>query len=338
MRPRVVLTHWVHPEVLELLGGECEVLAVPERTVLPAAEVRRRCRDSQAVIMCMADRLDESFLEPCPKLVIVAAALKGYDNFDVDACTRHGVWFTNVPDLLTSPTAELAVALLLGLGRNLFPGDRWVRSGKFAGWRPTLYGNGLGGRTVGLVGMGQLGMAVARRLLGFEVQLLYTDPRPLPADEPLGRQVSRLELPELLRRSDYVVLLTPLTPQTHHLIDRRWLSLCKPTARLINIGRGSVVDEEAVREALDAGRLAGYAADVFAMEDWALPGCPDSIPQGLLDRMDQTLFTPHLGSAVDDVRREISLSAAQSALQALRGDIPANAVNRPDPLRHRVVG
>ena len=157
MRPRVVLTHWVHPEVLDLLAAECEVVSVPERDVLPAEEVRRRCRDSQAVIMCMADCLDDSFLESCPRLVIVAASLKGYDNFDVDACTRRGVWFTNVPNLLTTPTAELAVALLLGLGRNLLPGDRSVRSGKLAGWRPTLYGNGLGGRTVGLVGMGDWG-------------------------------------------------------------------------------------------------------------------------------------------------------------------------------------
>jgi phosphonate dehydrogenase len=335
MRPRVVLTHWVHPEVLELLGTTCEVLSVPQRTVLPAEEVRRRCRDSQAVLMCMADRLDEAFLQACPQLVIVAASLKGYDNFDVDACTRHGVWFTNVPDLLTNPTADLAVALLLGLGRNLLPGDRWVRSGKFAGWRPTLYGEGLSGRTVGLVGMGELGRAVARRLLGFDVQLLFTDPRPLPDADSLIRQVSRVELTELLRRSDYVVLLTPLTPQTHHLIDRHRLSLCKPTARLVNIGRGSVVDEEAVGEALDAGKLAGYAADVFAMEDWALPGHPQKIPQSLLERENQTLFTPHLGSAVDDVRREISLSAARSVLQALRSEIPENAVNQPDSYRHR---
>jgi phosphonate dehydrogenase len=329
MRPRVVLTHWVHPEVLELLGGECEVVPQREREVLPAEEVRRRCRDSRAVIMCMADSLDESFLEACPRLVIVAAALKGYDNFDIAACTRRGVWFANVPDLLTTPTAELAVALLLGLGRNVLPGDQSIRAGKFAGWRPTLYGTGLSGRTVGLVGMGALGRAVARRLIAFEVTLLYTDPAPLAPDEPLRGQVSRVELPDLLSRSDYIILLAPLTADTYHLIDRRRLFLCKPTARLINIGRGSVVDEEAVAEALASGRLAGYAADVFAMEDWALPGRPYRIPQALLANGEQTLFTPHLGSAVDDVRREISLAAARSVLQALRGDVPENAVNRP---------
>ena len=312
-----------------MLGGECEVIAQLDRDVLPAEEVRRRCRDSQAVIMCMADSLDESFLETCPKLVIVAAALKGFDNFDVAACTRRGVWFANVPDLLTIPTAELAVALLLGLGRNVLPGDRSVRSGKFAGWRPTLYGAGLSGRMVGLIGMGALGRAVASRLIAFEVTLLYTDPVPLPPDDPLRGQVSRVELADLLSRSDYIVLLAPLTADTHHLIDRRRLLLCKPTARLINVGRGSVVDEEAVVEALACGRLAGYAADVFAVEDWALPGRPSRIPPGLLENAERTLFTPHLGSAVDEVRRQISLAAARSVLQALRGDVPENAVNGP---------
>jgi phosphonate dehydrogenase len=253
MRPRVVLTHWAHPEVLELLGRDCDVLAPAGRDVWPAEEVRRRCRDSQAVIVCMADSLDEAFLAACPELVIVAAALKGYDNFDVAACTNRGVWFTNVPDLLTTPTAELAVALLLGLGRNLLAGDRLVRGGQFAGWRPVLYGSGLAGRTVGLVGMGALGRALARRLLAFEARLLYADPAALPADDPLNAQVSRVELAELLGQSDYVVLLAPLTADTRHLIDRDRLALCKQGAYLVNVGRGSVVDEEAVAGALTAG-------------------------------------------------------------------------------------
>jgi phosphonate dehydrogenase len=328
MRPRVILTHWVHPEVLELLGGACDVVPQLERDVLPAEEVRRRGRDSQAIIMCMADSLDESFLDACPQLIIVAAALKGYDNFDVEACTRHGVWFTNVPDLLSIPTAELAVALLLGLGRKVLPGDRSVRGGNYAGWRPTLYGTGLQGRTVGLVGMGALGRAVARRLIPFEVQLLYTYPTPLPSDEPLCGQVRRVEFGDLLSRSDYIVLLAPLTAGTRQMLDRRGLALCKPGTHLINVGRGSVVDEEAVAEALTSGRLGGYAADVFAMEDWMLPGRPFRIPPALLEHADRTLFTPHLGSAVDDVRREISLAAARNVLQALRGDVPENAVNR----------
>jgi phosphonate dehydrogenase len=329
MLPLVVVTHWTHPAVLELLRAEFRVVAPDRRDVFPEAEVLDLCRSARAVVMCMSDRLDESFLRNCPDLAIVATVLKGYDNFDVGACTRNGVWFTNVPDLLTAPTAELTIGLLLGLGRNLMPCDRLVRSGEFAGWRPTLYGCGLADRTVGLVGMGALGRAVARRLVPFEAMILYADPVPLPADDPLSTRVERVALPELLGRSDYVVLLTPLTGSTHHLIGREQLKLCRHGAYLVNVGRGSVVDELAVADELASGHLAGFAADVFAMEDWVRPGRPQRIPEALLADGERTLFTPHLGSAVDAVRREISLTAARNVLQVLRGEVPENAANRP---------
>jgi phosphonate dehydrogenase len=328
-----VLTHWVHPEVLELLGSSCDVVPNPTRDTLPRAEIVRRCREAQAVMVFMPDSVDEAFLEACPALRIVAAALKGYDNFDVEACTRRGVWFTIVPDLLTAATAELAIALLLSVSRHVQEGDRLVRSGRFAGWRPILYGAGLADRTVGLVGMGAIGLAVAQRLFGFETHLIYTDPTPLHDALQAALRAERLELPELLSRSDFVVVSAPLTPSTFHLIDRQALGQCKPGCYLINIGRGSVVDEQAVSEALDRGQLAGYAADVFEMEDWALPNRPHAIPQSLLDRPAQTVFTPHLGSAVESVRRDIALASARNILQALRGEVPRDAINRPRDLQ-----
>jgi phosphonate dehydrogenase len=328
MRPRVVLTHWVHPEVLELLGRDGDVVPNPTRETLPREEVLRRCADAQAVMVFMPDQVDDAFLAAAPQLRIVAAALKGYDNCDVDACTRRGVWFTIVPDLLTTATAELTIALLLGVARNIREGDRVVRSGTFAGWRPILYGAGLSGRTVGLVGMGAIGQAVARRLAGFDVQMLYCDPRPDPAAN--GWSAERVELPVLFARSDFVILLAPLTCATLHLINRQSLAQFKPGSYLINTGRGSVVDEDAVAEALAKGRLAGYAADVFAMEDWARPDRPRRIPPALVGDRAHTLLTPHLGSAVDDVRRDIALAAARAILQALRGETPVGAVNRID--------
>jgi phosphonate dehydrogenase len=324
-----VLTHWVHPEVLELLGSSCDVVPNPTRDTLPCDEVVRRCREAQAVMVFMPDSVDETFLQACPALKIVAAALKGYDNFDVEACTRRGVWFTIVPDLLTAPTAELAIALLLSVSRHVQEGDRLVRSGRFVGWRPILYGARLAGRTVGLVGMGAIGLAVAQRLFGFDTHLIYTDPVPLHDALQTALRAERLELSELLSRSDFVIVSAPLTPDTFHLIDRQALEQCKPGCYLINIGRGSVVDEQAVSEALAAGQLAGYAADVFEMEDWALPNRPHAIPQSLLDRPGQTVFTPHLGSAVESVRREIALASARNILQALRGEVPRDAINRP---------
>jgi phosphonate dehydrogenase len=331
MRPRVVITHWVHPEVLELLGGACEVVANPTRDTLPREEVLRRCRDADAALVFMPDRVDEAFLAACPRLKVVAGALKGYDNLDVTACARRGVWCTVVPDLLTAPTAELTVALLLGLARRVPEGDRLVRGGHFAGWRPVLYGAGLAGATVGLVGLGAIGRAVARRLAGFEARLLYCDPAPLPPEEERGGGLTRADLPELLSASDFVVLLVPLTPATRHLIDRAALGRFRPGSFLVNTCRGSVVDEEAVADALEAGRLAGYAADVFALEDWSDPGRPAGLCRRLREMAGRTLFTPHLGSAVDRVRRDIALAAAHNVLQALRGEVPADAVNRPSP-------
>jgi len=158
----------------------------------------------------MPDSLDESFLQACPGLRIVAAALKGYDNFDVEVCTRQGVWFTIVPDLLSEPTAELALGLLLGLSRNILAGDRLVRSGEFPGWRPWLYGSGLTGKTLGIVGMGGVGQALAQRLLGFDLKVVYCDPRPLPRDEEKALRLVRATLAELLKVSDFVVLALPL--------------------------------------------------------------------------------------------------------------------------------
>ena len=329
-KPRVVVTHWVHPEVIHFLSQACRVVPNDTRETLPRAEILRRCRGAQGLMVFMPDSLDAAFLEACPELQIVAAALKGYDNFDVEACTRRGVWFTIVPDLLSEPTAELALGLLLGLSRNLLAGDSLMRSGEFAGWRPRLYGPGLTGKTLGIVGMGGLGQALAQRLLGFDVKIIYSDPRPLPQDEEKALRLVRVTLKRLLQTSDFVVLAVPLNADTLHLIDAGALETMKPGSLLINPCRGSVVDEEAVAEALAAGRLQGYAADVFAMEDWARPDRPAGIPRALLANPGRTLFTPHLGSAVDEVRREIALEAAHNLLQGLRGERPRGAINQPE--------
>ncbi|MFZ5452638.1 MAG: phosphonate dehydrogenase [Thermodesulfobacteriota bacterium] len=329
-KPRVVITHWVHPEVIQFLSKKCHVIPNDTRETLPRAEIMRRCQGAQGLMVFMPDYLNDAFLEACPGLQIVAAALKGYDNFDVEACTRRGVWFTIVPDLLSEPTAELALGLLLGLSRNLLAGDRLIRSGEFVGWRPQLYGPGLTGKTLGIVGMGSVGQVLAQRLLGFDLKIIYSDPRPLPQDEEKALRLVRVSLKRLLQTSDFVVLAVPLNAATLHLIDTDTLKIMKPGSLLINPCRGSVVNEEAVAEALAAGQLQGYAADVFAMEDWARPDRPAGIPQALLENLGQTFFTPHLGSAVDEVRREIALEAAHNLLQGLRGERPRGAINQPE--------
>lgn len=333
---KVVISSWVHQEVTDLLGDACTV--VPNDTLWPLdpAELRHRCRDAHGLMAFMPERVDDALLAACPDLRVIACALKGYDNFDVEACTRRGIWLTVVPDLLTAPTAELTIGLMIALGRNVLLGDRLLRCGDFGGWRPILYGQGIDGSTVGLVGAGAIGKAIARRLAGFRTTLLYTDNAPLSPDQEDELRLRRVALGELQEQSDFVVLCLPLLPSTKHLVNRDFLARMKPGALLINTARGSLVDEAAIAEALEGDRLAGYAADVFSIEDWALPDRPPEIATQLLES-DKTVLTPHLGSAVDRVRREIAVQAAESMLQALRGQIPAGAVNRPSSPRSPVL-
>jgi phosphonate dehydrogenase len=304
---KVVITQHVFPATIDLLSPHAEVIIGP-----PA-------RDTDALMVFMPDSLDEAALRSCPNLKIVAAALKGCDNFDVEACTRLGIWFTIVPDLLTEPTAELALALMLGLSRNVLAGDRLIRSGEFQGWRPILYGTGLSGSTVGIIGFGAVGRSLADKLKGFSCRVQYYDP---VADGSTPLDV-------LLASSDFVLPLLPLTPETLHLLNRPALARLKPGGYLINVSRGSVVDEDAVADALESGRLAGYAADTFEMEDWARRDRPREINPRLLRLTDRTLFTPHLGSAVASARLQIELAAANNILQVLRGERPSGAINNP---------
>ncbi len=327
-KPRVVVTHWVHPQVIALLESRCEVIANPERGTWARPHLLSLVGDAEAIMVFMPDSIDAAFLEHCPKLKVVGAALKGYDNFDVDACTERGIWFTIVPDLLTVPTAELTIGLMLALGRRMGEGDQLIRDGRFTGWRPQLYGTGLAGSTVGIIGMGAVGKALAQRLANFETRILYSDPVRLPTALEARWHAERVELMELLRESDYIIPMVPLTEASLHLIDAERLRAVKPDALLINACRGSVVDEQAVAEALLENRLGGYAADVFELEEWARPDRPREVPEALLAHS-RTLFTPHLGSAVDGVRREIALQAARNILQALAGERPNDAINAP---------
>lgn len=327
--PKVVITNWVHPEVVTLLSERCTVHANPGLEPWPRAVLLEQLADARAMLAFMNDSLDAALLEACPELEIVACALKGYDNFDLAACRRRGVTVTIVPDLLTVPTAELTVGLIVGLARNIAAGDRLVRSGGFRGWRPILYGRGLAGATVGLLGLGAVGQAVAERLQGFGCRLIYTDARRLPPQAARDLRAAAVGFEELLAESDILVVTVPLTAGTQHLIDGAALARMRRGSLLVNPARGSVVDEAAVADALAQGQLGGYAADAFEMEDWARLDRPQGVPAALLRAADRTLFTPHLGSAVKSVRRDIALAAARSILQHFRGERPQGAIVEP---------
>jgi phosphonate dehydrogenase len=326
-QPTVFITNRVHPEVLALLGQFARVKSNPHVEPFSRERLLKEASRASALMVFMNDTLDAAALKQCPRLRIVAAALKGCDNFDVAACTARGIWFTIVPDLLTNPTAELAIALALGISRKVLEGDRIVRSGAYGGWRPILYGTALHGRTAGIVGMGKLGRALASRLSAFGMRILYSDPVALPDAMEKDLGATRVKLAELLASSDFVFLLLPLTPETFHLFGAATLDRMKRGSFLINIGRGSTVDEKAIARALGSGQLAGYAADVFEMEDWALPTRPKSVHRALRAQTAKTLFTPHLGSAVGETRLEIEMRAARNIVEALSGRRPPDAIN-----------
>jgi phosphonate dehydrogenase len=326
---KIVVTNRIFPETHAVLAEHGDLVVNRDSEPWPRDEILRTCRDADGLMVFMPDQIDAAFLEACPKLRVIGAALKGYDNIDARAAETAGVWVTIVPDLLTVPTAELAIGLMLSLGRHILVGDRKIREYGFAGWRPQLYGVGLAGTHVGIVGFGRVGQAVAERLLAFGCRIRAFDTNSAPRPSRFEGHVELAPLADLLSSSDWVVLALPLTTATQHIIDAKSLALMKPGALLVNPARGSLVDECAVADAIATGRLAGYAADVFECEDWARTDRPAMIDSRLTAPDAPTVLTPHIGSAVIEARRNIELSAAHSIIEALTGREPSGAVNRP---------
>nr|WP_092074635.1 D-glycerate dehydrogenase [Dendrosporobacter quercicolus]NSL47595.1 D-glycerate dehydrogenase [Dendrosporobacter quercicolus DSM 1736]SDN06327.1 phosphonate dehydrogenase [Dendrosporobacter quercicolus] len=293
---------------------------------LSKEEFMVRAREVDALVAFMTDYIDRDILANCPGLKVIASFGKGFDNIDVQACTRQGILVTVNPDDLTASTAELAMTLLLALSRNVLPADTHIRAGHFQGWHPLHYlGSDVHGKTLGLVGFGAIGQAIARRAKGFEVNIRYYD-----SNQEAGAQcpdAQFAELPDLLAESDYVVIAVSLNPGSRHLLGAKEIALLKKGSYLINIGRGSTVDEAAVAEALLTNRLRGYAADVFAFEDQSIGVRPAYINDKLLRCSDRTVFTPHLGTGTVEARDRLSVSTARQLISALKGARPSGAVN-----------
>ena len=321
--PLIVLTNRVFPETRAALERAARVVANENSEPWSHDEVIERCREATGLMAFMTDRVDRAFLERCPELKVIGAALKGYDNIDVDAARQHGIQVTIVPDLLTEPTAELAIGLMVALGRHITLGDACIRASGFAGWRPQLYGTGISNSTVGIVGLGQVGRAIARRLQGFGCRIIAFDANPFGA----GAGIELMAFDDVLKLADFVVLGLPLTEGTTGLINAKAIGRMRRGALLINPARGSLVDEAAVADALESGHLGGYAADVFECEDWARPDRAMSIDARLTAPGARTVLTPHIGSAVTSARRQIELSAATSILEVLAGKVPAGIIN-----------
>ena len=290
---------------------------------LDRSELLRGVRGADALYCLLTDTIDAEVLEAAgPRLRVVSNMAVGYDNVDVPAATARGVLVTNTPGVLTETTADLAWALLLAAARRVVEGDRLVRDGGFDMWSPTmLLGGDVNGKTLGIVGMGRIGQAVARRSTGFGMRVLYTRPSgPLdPGSVPAGAEWMHVDsLEELLRDSDFVSLHVPLSDQTRHLLGPREFELMGPQAVLVNTSRGPVVDEAALVEALAAGALGAAALDVYEREPELAPG---------LSALSNAVLLPHLGSATRQTRARMAEMAARNAIAAVRGESVPHPVN-----------
>jgi len=319
VKPRILVTLGVFPELLDQLGATFEVDDNQSDRVLAPAELADRLRDKDGALITGYDRIDASLLAACPRLKAACNLAVGYNNMDVAACTAHGVVATNTPDVLNDTTADLAFALLLAAARRVTEAERWLRSGSWQGWRnDQMLGQDVHHATLGIVGMGNIGQAIARRARGFDMRIVYHNRGRLPVELERALDARRLELDELLAQSDHVCLALPYSAQTHHLVDARRLALMKRTAILVNIGRGGLVDDAALVEALQTRRIAGAGLDVFEGEPRLHPG---------LMALDNVALTPHIGSASRATRERMGQIAAGNLEAALAGRRPPNLLN-----------
>jgi glyoxylate reductase len=305
---QVFVTRGLPGGALDRLAAEHELEVWPERLPPPQAELLARAPGLDGLLALLTDRVDAELIEAAPRLRAISNYAVGVDNVDLEAAERRGIPVGNTPGVLTDTTADLALALMLGIGRRLVEGDAFVRRGEWGTWEPELLlGHDLHGATVGIVGFGRIGQAVARRLEGFDCTVLHTS------------RGGGVPFEELLERSDFVSVHTPLTPQTRGLIDAATLRRMKPTAYLVNTARGPVVDTDALVSALHAGEIAGAALDVTDPEP--LPG-----DHALLDAPN-LLVLPHLGSATHATRERMADMAVDNLLAGLRGERMPHQVN-----------
>jgi glyoxylate reductase len=327
MLPFIYVTRRIPSKGIEILKRIGKVEIYEGETPPPKDLIVEKVKGADALLSLLTDPIDEDVLRSAEKLKVVSNYAVGYDNIDVETATKLGIMVTNTPGILTEATAELTWALIFAVTRKIVQADRYVREGKFKGWSPTLFlGTELCGKTLGVLGFGRIGQAVAKKASAFSMKVIYTDRRRKEEGEgETGAQF--VSLPELLTESDILTIHVPLTRETHHLIGEEELKKMKPSAYLINTSRGPVVDERALIKALKDNWIAGCGLDVYEWE----PFVPDELKE-----MENVILLPHIGSATVETRELMAITAAKNIESALKGEIPTHLVNPEVLKRNRI--
>lgn len=316
---QVSVTSDLCQSAVDMLHKSQQVEITTYRAVACEDELKAALKQADAVVCNLSERISAELLAACRQLKLVANLAVGYDNVDLPAADEMGVLVLNTPGVLDNATADLAFALLLACARRVVEADKFVRAGGWQGWENDLFlGTNVSGKSLGIIGMGRIGQAMARRAAGFDMNILYTGRNRQSVEVESKLNASYVSLDELLSRSDYVSLHCPLTEATRHLIGKRELALLKPNCILINTARGAVVDQAALVEALSKERLAGAGLDVFAAEP--------AVPSELMT-MGNVVLTPHIGSATTETRQAMAELSVSGLLAAFSGSKPANVVN-----------
>jgi glyoxylate reductase len=319
MSKSVLVSNVLPAEALAMIPKEIAVDYHNSQDPLPRPELIARLRGKDGLVCHIVSAIDDEVLAAAPTVKVVANVAVGYNNIDVAAARRRGVVVTNTPDVLTETTADFAWALLMAASRRVAEADRYVRSGQWDRWLwELLWGADIHGKTLGIVGFGRIGRAVARRALGFNMRVLYQDAVSADATVERDLRASRVDLETLLREADFVSLHTPFLPETRHLINARTLRLMKKSAILVNAARGPVVDEAALVQALQEGWIAGAGLDVFEEEPKVHPG---------LIALTNVVLAPHIASASRDTRVAMATLAVRNCLAVLDGKPPITPVS-----------
>ncbi|WOI46725.1 D-glycerate dehydrogenase [Acidovorax sp. BLS4] len=321
-KPRILVARAIFPEVVERLSQHFEVEANPADAVWSPAELAERLQDKDGALTTASQRIDAELLARCPRLRIVANMAVGYNNFDVNALTASGVQGTNTPDVLTETTADFGFALLMATARRMTESEHYLRAGQWTKWSYDMFaGSDVHGSTLGILGMGRIGQGIARRgAHGFGMQVIYHNRSRLsPAleGECGARYVSK---EELLRTADHLVLVLPYTAESHHAIGAAELAQMKPTATLVNIARGGIVDDAALAAALRDKRIAAAGLDVFEGEPQVHPD---------LLTVPNVVLTPHIASATVPTRLAMANLAADNLIAFFDGRGALTPVNTP---------